>query len=306
MRLIKIMLLIMLIVVPVSVYAEDDFKIIKNNAVEVRFDERLDNAAQKVMGAYTSVRSDLEKRLGWEVDFNPVIVLIRDSGKFRKIAGSDMTVAFAVPSRYLMVIDYSKMETAPFTLESTLKHELCHLLMHHHVSPGELPRWLDEGVCQWVSDGWAEIITDRQWSPLKEAALSGRFLSIENMSSFPQERKPLLLAYEESRSLIEFIVAEYGAKGLVTVLEQLREGETLERGIEKGLSISLSELEVKWQGRVKKGATWFTYISSNLYEMLFVIAGLVTVCGFIKVLKRKRAYKDEDDQDDSGGPQSVV
>ena len=295
----------MLVMVPGSVYAED-FKVIKNSAVEVRFDEHLDNAARKVRGAYTSVSADLGKRLGWEVDFNPVIVLIRDRGKFRRIAGNDMTVAFAVPSRYLIVIDYSKMETTPFTLESTLKHELCHLLMHHHVSPGELPRWLDEGVCQWVSDGWAEIITDRQWSPLKEAALSGRFLSIENMSSFPQERKPLLLAYEESRSLIEFIVAEYGAKGLVTVLEQLREGATLERGIEKGLSISLSELEVKWQGRVKKGATWFTYISSNLYEMLFVIAGLVTVCGFIKVLKRKRAYKDEDDQDDSGGPQSVV
>jgi len=291
----KTLLLIMLVMVPGSVYAED-FKVIKNSAVEVRFDEHLDNAARKVRGAYTSVSADLGKRLGWEVDFNPVIVLIRDRGKFRRIAGNDMTVAFAVPSRYLIAIDYSKMETAPFTLETTLKHELCHLLLHHHISPGYVPRWVDEGVCQWASNGLSEIIMDPQWSPLKEAALSGRFLSIEDMSSFPQERRPLLLAYEESRSIVEFITAEYGVKGLVSVLEQLREGETPERSIEKGLSISLSELEAKWQGRVKKGATWVTYISSNLYEMLFVIAGLITAYGFIKVLKRKRAYKDDDDE----------
>lgn len=297
------MLLILLIMAPVSVYAED-FKVIKNNAVEVRFEEHLDNAARKVIGVYPSVSADLGKRFGWEMDLYPTVILMRSSKKFRKLAGNDMTVAFAVPSRYLIVIDYSKMETAPFTLETTLKHELCHLLLHHHISPGYVPRWVDEGVCQWASDGLAEIIMDPQWSPLKEAALSGRFLSIENMSSFPQERKPLLLAYEESRSLIEFIVAEYGAKGLITVLEQLREGETPERGIEKGLSISLSELEAKWQGRVKKGVTWFTYISSNLYEMLFVIAGLVTVCGFIKVLKRKREYKDEDGEEKDEGVES--
>ena len=30
--------------------------------------------------------------------------------------------------------------------------------------------------------------------------------------------------------------------------------------------------------------------------MLFVIAGLITAYGFIKVLKRKREYKDDDDE----------
>lgn len=295
---IHMLLLIMLGIVPAYIHAED-FKVIKNNAVEVRFDEHLDNAAQKAIGDYPSVRADLAKQFGWELDFYPTIILIRDRGKFRRTAGNDMTVAFAVPSKDLIVIDYSKMETTPFTLETTLKHELCHLLLHHHISPGYLPRWIDEGVCQWASDGLAEIITDPKWSPLKEAALSGRFLGIQDMAKFPEDKRPLLLAYEESRSIIEYIAAEYGVKGLMNVLEQLREGETPERSIEKGLSISLNELEVKWQGRVKKGATWFTYVSSNLYEILFVIAAFVTAYGFIKALQRKREYKDDDDESDA-------
>ena len=92
------------------------------------------------------------------------------------MAGDPLVVAFAVPQRNLIVIDYSKMITHPLSLETTLKHELCHILLHEHIKTEILPRWLDEGLCQWASGGIGEIIMDQKRSRLNRAAFSREFI----------------------------------------------------------------------------------------------------------------------------------
>jgi hypothetical protein len=48
---------------------------------------------------------------------------------------------------------------------------------------------------------------------------------------------------------------------------------------------------------VKKGS-WIAYLSGSLYELLFLLAAIVTVCGFVRVMRRKRDYKDEEEESD--------
>ena len=106
------------------------------------------------------LKSRLEKTFSWRLDSRASIVLIKDRKNFVNIAESPLTVAFAVPSKNLIVIDCSSVTAHPLSLELTLKHEMCHLLLHSNIKGGGLPRWLDEGTCQWVSGGFVDIIID--------------------------------------------------------------------------------------------------------------------------------------------------
>lgn len=76
------------------------------------------------------------------------MLLIKDGKTFHRIAKNSLIVAIAIPEQYLIVIDYSKVHIHPFTLEVTLKHDVCHLLLHHHIPGDNLPKWLDEGISQ--------------------------------------------------------------------------------------------------------------------------------------------------------------
>jgi hypothetical protein len=206
-----------------------------------------------------------------------------------------------VPERNLIVLDTSRVYTKPFTLEATLKHELCHILLHHNIDRENLPRWLDEGVCQWTSGGIAELMASEGNRALEKAAMSDMVISIMNLSRFPQEEKSLLLAYEESKSIVEYIVNNYSEQGILQVLEYLKEGYSIDDSIQKSLSVSTSELEMKWLAHIKRKHTWFSYLSNNIYTILFFLAAVATVYGFIRLLKKKRAYVDEDEEDKGDG-----
>jgi len=268
--------------------------------VTVRFDAPLQGAAREVLRIYPAVRSELLKELGWETASKPEttqIVLLKDHASFRKISGSDLVTALAIPREDLILIDYSKMGTHPFTLEVTLKHELCHLELHRAISAERLPRWLDEGICQWVTGGFGEIISDGSRSGLREAVLSKRLVSIEGLEArFTSDGKDLILAYEESKSIIDFIKKKFGISDLRKILEQMRIGDDLDTAVRKALSISLDELEKQWRASLSPGSAWLFYLRDYLYELLFLAAALLTICGFFRVLKKKRDYKDDEEE----------
>jgi len=273
-----------------------------DRTVTVLFDDPLQNPAMEVLKMYPAIRAELQKDLGWSTDFRPEIVLIKDSATFRRVVGSDLVTALAIPQKDLIVVDYSKMNVHPFTLATTLKHELCHLELHHHIAQSTLPRWLDEGICQWVTGGFAEIMTEGTHSILREAALSNRLISFEGLAErFPHEGRDILLAYEESRSIVEYIKSEFGVSGVRSILKYLSQDDNLENAVQKSLLISLNELEKRWRLSITEKTLWFSYISDNLYEILFLFAALITIYGFFRTLKKKREYKEEEDEENEEG-----
>ena len=186
----------------------------------------------------------------------------------------------------------------PFTLEATLKHELCHLLLHANIKRNDLPKWLDEGVAQWVSGGLADIIMNKKSSVLDESILSGRYIGLKDLAEgFPNDEKYLRLAYEESKNMVEFIIREYGRNGILTLLGHLKEGDEIDSALFKSFSISFAELERRWYNRLKKRVTWLTFLINNLYEILFFLAALILVYGFVRALLRKRSYEEYEGED---------
>jgi hypothetical protein len=256
--------------------------------------------AKEVAEIYPSVRAEIESTIGWEVEFRPVVIILNDRETLEKMTSSSLITALAIPERHLIIIDSSRVYTKPFTLRTTIKHELCHLLLHWHIKKENLPRWLDEGVCQWVSDGLAEIMMDNKVDVLTRAVMSNRLINIRDLKRFPNDDKALLLSYEQSKSLVEYIVEEFGKSGLLKLLESLKEGDEPEDAVWKSFSVTTSELEKKWHAYLKGKHTIFYYFSQNIYIILFLLAALATLYGFIMMRRKKKAYVDEEVEDVQG------
>lgn len=265
--------------------------------VQVLFEPKLGSAANEVVQIYPATKTGLEGVFRWDISFRPTVLLIKNSEHFQHMAESPLTVAFAVPRKNLVVIDSTRMNIHPFSLGNTLKHELCHLLLHYYIREDLLPRWLDEGVCQWVSDGIGDILFDQKRSLLNKAAFRGRFIPLYALKdTFPRPKESLMLAYEESKSFVAHIIAHFGKEGLLAVLRHMKKGENVEAALLKALSMSLEKLEKDWQQSLRKKVTWLTYLSYHLYEILFALMAFIAIAAFIKIAFRKRAYAREDEE----------
>jgi hypothetical protein len=269
---------------------------IQTGEAAVLFEKPLKSMAGEVAGIYPDVKEELVKTFKTKIDFRPVIILIGERDKFRRMVGSNMIIAFAVPGRNLIVIDASRVYAKPFTLESTLKHELCHLVLHRNISNKNLPRWFDEGVCQLASGGVAELLSGENDRALSDAVMSDGQIGLNKLEIFPADERSLTLAYEESKSFVEYVATEYGKEGILSIIKYLKEGNSINDALQKGLSINLSGLEENWHAYLKRKYTWASYLSANLYTILFVFAGLITIYGFVRLLKKKRSYVDEEEQ----------
>ncbi len=260
-------------------------------------------AAEDVARLYPKVRADLARTLPWRVDFPVTVVLVPNSRDFRQMAGNPYFAAFAVGEKAVMVIDLTKMEGDPWKLYATLKHELVHLVLHRHIDGNRLPRWLNEGVAQWVSDGFSELLIQKRWDVLRGAVLSGNPPDLDRLAHrFPAQRRPLLLAYEASKSAVEFMVGEFGRESVLNLLDRLSRGQDLDPAFHGSFGIYPAEMERRWHRQLRQTGTLLVYLAVHIYEIIFLIAALATLFGFIRAVRKKRRYRDAVEEEDEFPP----
>ena len=257
-------------------------------------EKALAGPAEDVAAMYPAVRKELERSLELPVDFRPAIILVSNEEAFEQITGSRLIVAYAIPEKMLMVMDYTRSSKDPFSLRAILKHELCHLLLHRHIK--SLPRWLDEGVSQWVSGGFAELFSPKSETSLRWATISGELMGLNALDNrFPTDEPGLILAYEQSRSIVDYIVSVYGRNGVINILTALRKGATTSDAVEISLGTSLTELEKSWRQSLRTFSTLLALAISNIYTIIFFLAGLATVAGYVRYQIRKRRFSETEE-----------
>jgi hypothetical protein len=275
-----------------------EIDIIKSEVIHVHYEKPLRKVALEVIRLFPIIKQELEETFHTKLEFTPTVVLIKDSRAFQRIAGNRSIVAMAISKGKRIIIDNSKMKTYPFTLKMTLKHELCHLFLSDYIQGGRMPKWLNEGISQWLSNGIAEIMMGNNKNLLKQATLSDKLIPLKNIErAFPSERQSLLLAYEESQSIAEYLVNKFGFTKILLILDYLSEGFEIDAALRAGAGISLHELEKRWKESLRRQVSWFSFMSDHLYQILFVLAALILTYGFIRVLVRKWTYKDEDGEE---------
>ncbi len=293
-----LLILVALFVVPMT-SAHGQSETIEHEAVIVEFDEPLHKTAQEVVEIYPVLKTELETVFNWRLNFRPKVILTTAREDFRRLSDSPLVVAYALPHKMLIVIDYSKMRTDPFMFNATLKHELSHLLLHDQIRMGNLPKWLDEGVSQWVSGGISEILMGGKGAELTQADLTGNLIPLRSLAkSFPKEEKGRLLAYAEAKSVVEYIESTFGVSGIRAILAYLKDGADIDTAVQMGLSLSMDELEESWQADLSAKITWMAYFGKHLVLILFSFGGLLTIYGFIRLIVQKKRYREKEEEEE--------
>lgn len=267
-----------------------------NGKVRLLFDEKQEQFARHLADEFPRAVEGIRSNIGWELRGKPTVLLIGDRATFESMAGAEPIAAFAEPDKRRIVINLEAFQSSLTALNDAFKHEICHLVLHERIRTVELPKWLDEGVCQWVSGSLGEFLEGRDLSAvrvaIKRSPIPLRWLE----KRFPdRDARSMFQAYEESRLFVEFLAARYGQPGLVSILGNLEAGRPIEEAVRAGTSSTLETLEKEWLDNLDSGTVWLVWFAQYLYEILFILAALLTVAAFIRQWLRKRRWKDEDE-----------
>ncbi len=167
-----------------------------------------------------------------------------------ELAGREWLGGQARPELGVVLVAIPPDDSARLQMRRDIPHELTHLMTFVATTPNydATPRWLDEGLAT-MNEGDPN---STQALAVQDAAAKNKLIPLENLcGTFPTDASAALLAYGESRSVVQQIINEYGSAGVQALLAAYRDGATCEGGVERALNTSLTGLEVKWRAQLQ-------------------------------------------------------
>jgi hypothetical protein len=171
-----------------------------------------------------------------------------------ELAGRAWLGGQARPELGVVLVAIPPGDSARLQMRRDIPHELTHLMTFVATTPNydAAPRWLDEGLAT-LNEGDPN---STQALAVQDAAAKNKLTPIENLcGTFPTDASAALLAYGESRSVVQQIINEYGSAGVQALLAAYRDGATCAGGVERALNTSLTGLEVKWRAPLQPSAS---------------------------------------------------
>jgi hypothetical protein len=124
-------------------------------------------------------------------------------------------------------------------------HELTHLVFdtatkNPYHGP---PHWLNEGLAVYLSEGYSS--SDRNL--VEAAARDGTLMPLEGLAgAFPTTRDRFFLAYSESVSAVDAIVARHGRDALIGLIRSYADGVSDDEAFATALGMDLGAFEQSW------------------------------------------------------------
>jgi len=125
-------------------------------------------------------------------------------------------------------------------------HEITHVLVGHKTFSclGSVPTWLNEGLAVY-SEG---ELDSAQQSQLESAIQNDTLLSIRSLSSgFSEVSSKAYLSYSESFSVVDFLIKTNGQEKMNLLLEDLRDGKTIDEALINVYGFNVEGLEDAWR-----------------------------------------------------------
>lgn len=265
-------------------------------AVRVHYPHGRRPVAQQIVDTSPALFRELEQATGLPFDVRPTVIAAPHRAAFQRLGGRDVFVAFALPERHTVVLDLSRFDVHPESFRPVLKHEYAHLLLHRHIPRARLPRWLDEGIAQHLSDGLSEYLPGRAQLVLGKALAADREFPLRALeNSFPPDDSGLQLAYEQSRSVVDFLVRRHGEEVLPDLIARMAAGDSARAAMRAAAGLSLAALETDWRRHQTSPLSWLGRVAGHVYAIVFFLAAAATLVGFVRHRRRRRAYAEEED-----------
>ena len=137
-------------------------------------------------------------------------------------------------------------------LRAILFHEYTHVVVHE-LTGGNVPTWLNEGLAEY--EGRKEL--NLPMAELGKAAKHGGYLTFPALEgSFGSlNNKQASLAYQQSYSMVNYMIGAYGWYNVREILVNLGQGITIDAAIKKalnGFSLDYPGMVQEWQAYMQK------------------------------------------------------
>ncbi|MCX7790449.1 MAG: peptidase MA family metallohydrolase [Chloroflexaceae bacterium] len=127
-----------------------------------------------------------------------------------------------------------------------IPHELAHQVLAQLTDNpyGGPPPWFDEGLAMHAEAQRDDWIDER----LEEAARQGRLIPLEALAaSFPADTDQALLSYAQSQSIVEYLIATYGADKVRALALAFAAATPVDQALQTVLGRSVDELDAEWR-----------------------------------------------------------
>ncbi len=215
------------------------------------------------------------------------VYVARDASEFHFLTQGripEWGIGAAMPQEGRIVLISPRQSPDGADIHQVLAHELSHVILGQALGESRAPRWLDEGLAQFVSHEWklgqsvlvARALLFDSVIPLEE---------IETLNSF--QRSKAQLAYAESFLAVAFIRDRFGESGLHELVRNLARYDDLDLAMQTSLRMTLSEFYLSWRDYVISRFDWASILSHPfvLWMLMFSLFVLVFI------LKRRRSRK---------------
>lgn len=203
-------------------------------------------------------RAVLEKELGYAPPEIVPIEIYPTGDKFATV--TTLTRAEIETTGTIALCKFNRMMiTTPGALaygypwRDTLSHEYVHYVVAR-MTANKVPIWLHEGLAKYLEVRWRAAkggdTTPTTQTVLAEALQRNYFIPLEKMhpsiAKLPTSYDATL-AFAEVESMISYSFDTWGASGVRTLLEGLRDGREMDAALTAAFGVGLSGLETKWK-----------------------------------------------------------
>jgi len=277
----------------------------------------LDGLARRVADLWDGLRADTERKLGFDYPRTATIHIVRGRAAFERViqehgapAPPAHVAAVAFGRRDVIVLQsHIFARSAEDSLPRILQHELVHCFIGHleREHPWcRVPRWLDEGVAQWVSDA---VLFGPPDLLLRAAGKDELLPFAELERAFPEQEGASALAYAQSASLVRFL-SSYGAenehvKGNVRwLLRFMAQGRTFEDALHAVTGLDVASFERAWLGDLQaKSMLGLRDLPAFLFSgILFTLAVLLFATLRVRRARRMAELEADEDRTPPGDP----
>jgi len=223
---------------------ESKFERLSQAYFDLRYEEQLERPAGfDIRDALLEARGEVGSDFAYWPKYK-IVVLIYSAPSFRALrAETPEWVAGQYDGKIRVPLPSGQLDAA--MVKQIIFHEYTHALVHD-LARGKCPVWFNEGLAEYEGTKAGSPRVDQ----LSAAATNGRLLAWHALDRQFSSSLPLdavALGYQQSHSIVRYLVERYGFWRIRRILKSLADGASLEEAFTQEFHLKWSRLEASWQ-----------------------------------------------------------
>jgi hypothetical protein len=239
--------------------------------VVLRYEPHLEEDARWLAQAIPGWWYEVEHGMAGGVADELHIVFLDHAGRVADVSGMPRWVAgVAHPPTGAITIARHGPDGAPTDLETLLKHEMAHVVLHRAIHGAEVPRWFHEGIAE-AFQGDVSLLRAQT---LASAVFGGGVPDLDGLETqFEGDDGPRVsAAYAAARDLVTFLrLYDGNGSNLRQVLTELKLGRSFESAFVRAYGHSLEDLAATWREGLPARFIWYPMLAGGGLPVALVL-----------------------------------